>query len=107
MTSSNRQFVEEIISAWKRGDFSTAEWAHATVRFVVAGQPSPRDRTDLTPEEWSAWMGAAGGFGGEDSGDIRLGGESYRELPDGRILVVSQLSAYVFSIRGIKVTELV
>jgi ketosteroid isomerase-like protein len=114
----NLDLVRSIFAAWERGDFSSAEWAHAEIEYVFADGPLP-----------GSWSGLAGMAEGERhvlSGweELRVKADEYRELDDERVLVLTRgggrgkssgldlgqlraRGAHVFHIRNGKVTRLV
>jgi hypothetical protein len=74
--------VRSVYADWERGDFSSAEWAHAGIEFVVADGPEP-----------GRWTGPAGMSEGNRAildgwEDIRLQADEYRELEGERVLVL-------------------
>ena len=81
MASANLDLVRSIFAAWERGDFSSAEWAHPGIEFVIVEGPSPGNWTGLAGmaaawrEFLSAWE------------DYRNFADEYRELDDERVLV--------------------
>ncbi len=80
--SANLDLVRSIYADWERGDFSSGEWAHPEVEFVVADGPEP-----------GRWVGPAGMSEGNRTildgwNEIRLEPEEYRELEGDRVLVL-------------------
>ena len=119
MASANIDLVRSIYAAWARGDFSSTEWAHPEIEYVIADGPSPGSWTGLAGmaealrDFLNAWEGH------------RIDVDEYRELDDERVLVLNQTSAArgktsgldlgqlhkkaanLFHVRGGKVTRLV
>jgi ketosteroid isomerase-like protein len=82
MGSGNLEFVRSIYAAWERDDYSSTEWAHPDVEFVLADGPDPgswRGRAGMA-EGWRAFL--------SNWGDYRFDVEDYRELDAERILVL-------------------
>jgi ketosteroid isomerase-like protein len=117
MPSANLDLVRSIYANWERGDFRSIEWTDAEFE-IVAADGAETGRTGLAGtvqgirEFLSAWE------------NFRITAEEYRELDDGRILVLDRRSgrskttgldlatmrtqgARVFQIREGKVTRLV
>jgi ketosteroid isomerase-like protein len=116
--SANLDLVRSIHAAWERGDFSSTDWAHPEIEYVIADGPA-RGR----------YTGIAGMTAGtreifDVAGDARGETEQYRELDSERVLVLVRWSgrgktsgmelgqlrtegANLFHIRGGKVTRLV
>ena len=46
--SANVELVRAIFAAWRRGDFSSVEWADPQIEYVIADGPSPGRWTGLT-----------------------------------------------------------
>ena len=118
MPSSNVDLVRSIFAAWERGDWSSADWAHPEIEYVIADGPSPGRWTGLTAGA-AAWRDFLSAWE-----ELRGEAEEYRELDDERVLVfyrwigrgktsgldvgqVQTASASVFQVRGGKVTALV
>jgi ketosteroid isomerase-like protein len=84
--SANLDLVRSIYAAWGRGDYSSAQWAHPGIEFVVADGPDPRTWTGLagmveaTRDVLGAWE------------DLGVEVEEYRELDGERVLVLMHLS---------------
>jgi ketosteroid isomerase-like protein len=118
MSQKNVELVQSIRAAWDRGDFSSAEWAHPEIEFVVTDGPSPGE-----------WMGVAGMAEGFRSivgawEEFHVESEEFRELDGERVLVlvhatgrgkasgasleqIRAKAAELFHVRGGKVTRLV
>ena len=118
MASANLDLVRSIFAAWERGDFSSTEWAHPEIEFVIDGGP--------TPGSWKGLAGMAGGIRDWLSvwEEWKDEPEEYRELDAERVLVLVYWSgrgktsglelgqmrtkgAHLFHVRGGKVTRLV
>jgi ketosteroid isomerase-like protein len=117
MASANLALVRSIYAAWERGDYSSVEWAHPEIEFVIADGPSP-----------GRWMGLAGLAEGDRTildawEELRTEAEGYHELEGERVLVLIHLSgrgkasglelgqmqpnaAGIFQLRDGKVTKL-
>ncbi len=109
--------MRSIYANWERGDFGSIEWTDAEFEIVAAdgaetGSAGLAGTVEGIREFLSAWE------------DFRITAEEYRELDDGRILVLDRRSgrskttgldlatmrtqgARVFQIREGKVTRLV
>jgi ketosteroid isomerase-like protein len=80
--SENLDLVRSIYAAWERGDFSSAEWAHPEIEYVMADGPLPGRWTGIagmvegTRELLNAWE------------DYRVEAEEYREPDAERVLVI-------------------
>jgi ketosteroid isomerase-like protein len=87
VASANVELVRSIYAAWERGDYSSAEWAHPEIEYLIADGPEPGTWTGLSGmanamrDFLSAWEG------------LRSEPEEYRELDGGRVLVFTSFSA--------------
>ena len=118
--SENLDLVRSIYAAWERGDYSSVEWAHPEIEYVIlraAGLPSDnargltemRDAARANIEVWA---------------QLRIAAEEYREVDSERVLVLDDVSgrgkrsglrigefgdggAHLFHVRGGIVTRLV
>jgi ketosteroid isomerase-like protein len=86
MASANLALVRSIYAGWERGDFSSADWAHPEIEFVVVDGPSPRTWTGLSglAQGHREWLSAWEGFTSE--------AQEYRELDNDRVLVLTRYS---------------
>jgi ketosteroid isomerase-like protein len=86
--SENLDVVRSIYAAWERGDFSSTspapanEWASPEIEYTIVGGPSPGSWRGLgaMTDRWREFLSAWEGFHGEV--------DEYRELEDGRVLVL-------------------
>jgi ketosteroid isomerase-like protein len=116
--SANLDLVKSIYAAWAEGDFSSGDWAHPDIEFVMHDGLTPGRWTGVEEmaEVWAAMLRAWENLRAEPS--------EFRELDDGRVLVflrntgrgrvsgidireISAKSANVFTIRDGKVTSLI
>ena len=119
MASANLDLVRSLYAAWQRGDFSSVDWAHPEIEYVIADGPDPGSYKGVAgmAEAFrvlvSAWE------------ELRVEAEDYRELDKERVLVhihwrsgpgktsgqeVGQIrtkGAHLFHVRGGKVTRFV
>jgi ketosteroid isomerase-like protein len=86
MASANLDLVRSIYAAIERGDYSSAEWAHPQIEYVVADGPDPGSFTgrDGLVDAMRSLFSALG--------DVRAQAEDYRELDAERVLVRTRLS---------------
>jgi ketosteroid isomerase-like protein len=113
--SANLDLVRSIYADWRRGDFSSVAWADPEIEYVRVG--------DLFGRE--SRIGLAGMAEGSRDflhawEDVRVEATEFRELDDGRVLVLIRLSvrgktsgldlresgAHLYTIRDGKVTHL-
>jgi ketosteroid isomerase-like protein len=84
--SANLDLVRSILVAWERGDYSSTEWAHPGIEFVIADGLEPGTWTGLAGlAEWSrdflsAWE------------DARVEADELREVNDEHVLVLVHYS---------------
>ena len=82
MASANLDLVRSIFAAWERADYSSIEWAHPEIEFVIVEGP--------TPGTWTGVAGMAEGWRDVLSAwdDPRPEVDEYRELDGERLLVL-------------------
>jgi ketosteroid isomerase-like protein len=76
--------VRSLYAAWERGDFSSTDWAHPEIEYVIAGGPSPGSWRGV-PAMNQAWRDFLGPWK-----DYRAKVDGYRELDADRVLVLVQ-----------------
>ena len=115
--SANLDLVRSICAAWERGDYSSVEWEHPEINFVIADGPAPGSWTGVAgiTEGWGGFLSAWEGFHAQM--------DEYRELDGERVLVLGRFGgrgktsgidlgqtgsqvATLFHIRGGQVTRL-
>jgi ketosteroid isomerase-like protein len=84
MASANVELVRSIYQAWERGDFSSADWAHPEIGYVIADGPAAGSWTGLAAmaEATSDWLSVWEQYS--------IAAEQYRELDDERVLVLNR-----------------
>ena len=117
MSRESLDLVRSIFAAWERGDFSSAEWAHPEIEYVIADGPVPGSYKGLAEMAagWREFLSAWEDFRAE-------GVDEYRELDSERVLALQRFSvrgkasgldlrrvrgANLFHVRRAKVTRLV
>jgi ketosteroid isomerase-like protein len=84
--SANLDLVRSMFAAWEQGDYSSAEWAHPEIEYVIPDGPSPGS--------WKGVMGMATGWRGFlNAWDAwRSVAEEYTQLDGERVLVLIRSS---------------
>jgi ketosteroid isomerase-like protein len=84
--SENLDLVRSIYADWERGDFSSIDWAHPEIEYVIADGPVPGRWTgvDGMLDSTREFMGACE--------DFRMEASECRELDDERVLVLDHYS---------------
>jgi ketosteroid isomerase-like protein len=80
--SKNLDLVRSIYADWERGDYSSVDWAHPEIEFVLADGPDPG--------MWTGVTGMTEGFRSRMSAweDLRIEVVDHRELDGERVLVL-------------------
>ena len=82
MGSANVDLVQSIFAAWERGDFSSADWAHAEIEYTSDDPLLPLGHTTGVAgmaNIWRNWLSAWK--------DFHADAEEYREIDGERVLV--------------------
>jgi len=99
VASANVELIRAIYAAWERGDYSSSDWQHPEIEFVMADGPTPGKGVGTVgiADAWGSFLSAWG--------DFRHRAEEYREIDDTRVLV---LTAFVGRARasGLEVGEM-
>ena len=118
MSQENVEVVRSIFAAWERGDFSSPEWAHPEIEFVIGDGPTPGSWTGVAAMA-ATWREALSAFE-----ELRVEADEYRALDDERVQALVHFSgrgktsglevgdiqmkgANLFHVRGGVVTRLV
>ena len=88
MASANLHLVRSIYAAWERGDFSSVDWAHPEIEFVVVDGPSPGSWAGVAGMA-DAWRDFLGAWEEWHVGAV----DEYRELDGERVFVPAHFSA--------------
>ena len=110
--------MRSILARWERGDYTSVEWAHPDIEYVIVGGPvsGAWEGLDGMAVGWRGWLDAWT--------DYRTEVDEYRQLDDERALVLTHDSgrgkasrldlgemgpkaAVLFHVREGKVTRLV
>jgi ketosteroid isomerase-like protein len=85
--SANLDLVRSIYEDWERGHYSSVEWAHPQIDFVISDLPDLGTWTGVArmEEGWRKFLSAWEGH--------RVEAEEYRELDAERVLVLGRLVA--------------
>jgi ketosteroid isomerase-like protein len=85
--SANLDLVRSIFAAWERGDYSSVEWAHPEIEFVMADGPTPErskglsGMTQLVREGLAAFQ------------HLSQEAEDFQELDGARVVVLNRYAA--------------
>jgi ketosteroid isomerase-like protein len=82
MSQENVEVVRSIFAAWGRGDFSSAEWAHPEIEFVIGDGPTPGSWTGLAAMA-ETWGEALSAFD-----ELRCEADAYHVLDNEQVLVL-------------------
>jgi ketosteroid isomerase-like protein len=117
--SDNLELVRSIFAAWECGDFSSTDWAHPDIEYVIVDEPGSQTRTGVMAmtEAWREFLRAWQ--------EYRVEADEYRQVDDKRVLVLLKVfgrgktsgldlgtvaserrGANVFHVRNGKVTRL-
>ena len=88
MSKENVELVRSIYAARERGDYSSTEWAHSEIEFVLAGGPVDASWTGVEAME-NAWRDVLSAWD-----NFRPEVEEYRELDEERVLVLVRLRGH-------------
>jgi ketosteroid isomerase-like protein len=82
--SENLDLVRSIYADWERGDWSRADWADPDMELVMVDQPGAQEAKGIaaTTAAWRDFLSTWNGY--------RIEAREYRELSDGRVLVLLQ-----------------
>jgi ketosteroid isomerase-like protein len=85
--SANLDLVRSICAAWERGEYTSVQWAHPEIEFVIEDLPTASRWTGVAGmmEAWSDFLGAW------EAHHIEV--EEYRELDAERVLVLGAFTA--------------
>jgi ketosteroid isomerase-like protein len=83
---ANVELVQSLFAAWELGDFSSTDWAHPEIEYVMADGP--------TPGSWRGWAAMATHYRGFLSAwqDVRTEADEYCALDNERVLVLCHYS---------------
>jgi hypothetical protein len=86
MVSANVELVRSIFVAWERGDFSSTEWAHPEIEYVLVDGPSPGSWIGVSAMK-RAWRDFANAWE-----EFHAEAQGHRELDAERVLVLAHYS---------------
>src|SRR6476659_4694093 len=89
MSQENVEIVRSIYADWERGDFSSADWAHPQIEFVLTGgAPGAGSWKGIAAME-GAWLDFM-----RQWADLRVTATEIRELDDERVLALDCTHGY-------------
>jgi ketosteroid isomerase-like protein len=100
MSQENLNLVRTITADWEHGNYSSADWAHPEIEYLIADGPSPGT--------WTGLEGMAQGWGDflrAWEHEFRCVVEGYRELDDERVLVLQHFGGRGKA-SGVEITEM-
>jgi ketosteroid isomerase-like protein len=97
--SENLDLVRSIFAAWERGDFSSVAWADPNIQYMLVGGPELDSWTGLSGmvASWRDWLSTWE--------DVLFEAEEYRELGDGRVLVLVHVTGGRGKTSGLELRE--
>jgi ketosteroid isomerase-like protein len=82
VSQANVDLVRSIFAGWERGDFSSSDWAHADIEYVIADEPGSETRIGVTAmaEAWREFL--------RSWQEYRVEADEYRRIDEERVLVL-------------------
>lgn len=99
MSAENVEIIRSIFAPWERGDFSSVAWADPNIQYMLVGGPGPDSWAGLSGmvASWRDWLSTWE--------DVLFEAEEYRELDDGRVLVLVHVTGGRGKTSGLELRE--